>query len=406
MSNCKIRIRLKGVDQICSTKDHSSEIAFVPKEKNFLDTKTINDSLNCVNGDGLIDLKLYCTQKNTKPIGNTLIINVFNSLVEHTEDKITKTTGTERSKHQFRCSQFRKAIATLLAHPFEIVSGSQAKHLDGIGKGIADRIDEIIKTGTLSELNEITLIGGKTFIIKELMTVTGIGEFHAKKFVEQGVLGVSDLREKVEKGLIKITHHMQVGLQYYEDFREKIPFDEIVDLSKTMKSKITKIYPELLVEVCGSHRRKKTLSGDIDVLITHPAINSDDELIKSKIHYLKNVVGFLHEIGFIVADLTSQGDTKYMGVCMHPNNKLGRRIDIRFVTYDSYYPALLYFTGSMLTNKLMRTIALEKGYTLNEYGLYHLVNGSDKGEKIVVNSEKEIFDILGIVYLNPTEREI
>lgn len=94
-----------------------------------------------------------------------------------------------------------------------------------------------------------------------------------------------------------------------------------------------------------------------------------------------------------------------MGICLHPSIRIGRRIDIRFVTYDSYYPAILYFTGSMMLNKLMRTHALKHKYTLNEYGLYRVVSG-EKEEKIVVHSEKEIFDILGLLYLSPSEREI
>jgi DNA polymerase beta len=107
----------------------------------------------------------------------------------------------------------------------------------------------------------------------------------------------------------------------------------------------------------------------------------------------------------LIDDLTSQGDTKYMGVCIHPNAKIGRRIDIRFVTFESYYPAILYFTGSMMLNKSMRTHALKKGFTLNEYGLYHLSKGEKDG-KIVVHSEQEIFDVLGLVYLKPSERDL
>jgi DNA polymerase beta len=235
--------------------------------------------------------------------------------------------------------------------------------------------------------------------------VTGIGEANAKKFADLGVTSVADLIQKVSKGQIKVTHHMQVGLQYYTDIQTKIPYNEVAQLAQTMKTAIKSVYSGLLVEVCGSHRRQKAMSGDIDVLITNPLIKSEDDLIKSQTHYLKNIVAGLKSVGFLVADLTSQGDTKYMGVCLHPDVKIGRRIDIRFVAYDSYYPALLYFTGSMLTNKLMRTIALEKGYTLNEYGIYQYKSGV-KGEKINVNSEQEIFEILGIKYLSPTEREI
>ena len=376
--------------------------------------QSTQSTLSCAQSTELIDLRLYKPKGTSK---KTLIIDVMNQLITHTDQKISLTTGDERKKNQFRVSQFRKAISSLQAYPLDITSGSQAKQLDGIGKGTADRIDEILKTGTLAELTETVAVDANTAIINELITVTGIGEVHAKKFVESGVTGVADLMTKASLGQIKITHHMQVGLKYYYDIQKKIPYKEVFELSQVMKKQVEKVHPGLLVEVCGSHRRQKALSGDMDVLVTNPLIKDEDDLIKSQIHYLKDIVKALKESGFIIADLTSQGDTKYMGICIHPNTQIGRRIDIRFVPYVSFFPALLYFTGSMVCNKLMRGIALEKGYTLNEYGLYHLVKGGTiegfshigsvkKGEKVMVTSEEHIFEILGIKYLSPTEREL
>ncbi len=420
MSKNKIKIQLKDLNQISISQNRSecenniptvsnhsecSQRSHSEKPKISIAKKPVGIKKN--NIQGLIDLRDYHNKlqiKNDKP-NKTLIIDVMNNLVDYTEEIIKNTSGDEKKKNQFRVTQFRKAIVSLKTYPYDIVSGQEAKKLDNIGTGIADRIDEILKTGTLSELVEKTTVDLNVQIINQLTTVTGIGEANAKKFIEMGVVSVDDLQNKANQGTIKITHHMQVGLKYYKDLQIKIPFDEVAELSQTMKSCILKIHPNVLIEVCGSHRREKIMSGDIDVLITNPNIRSDDDLIKSKIHYLKDIVKELREIGFIIDDLTSQGDTKYMGVCMHPKVKIGRRIDIRFVTYESYPCALLYFTGSMMTNKLMRTIALEKGYTLNEYGLYHFVN-MVKGNKIIVNSEKDIFDKLGIVYLEPNEREI
>ena len=100
----------------------------------------------------------------------------------------------------------------------------------------------------------------------------------------------------------------------------------------------------------------------------------------------------------IVESLTGDNvKTKYMGICKI-NNVL-RRIDIRFIPYESYYPAILYFTGSKDTNTKMRQIALTMNYTLNEYGLFN-----EKNELIHVNSEQEIFEHLGMEYLSPDKR--
>ncbi|GAM19229.1 hypothetical protein SAMD00019534_024040 [Acytostelium subglobosum LB1] len=82
-----------------------------------------------------------------------------------------------------------------------------------------------------------------------------------------------------------------------------------------------------------------------------------------------------------------------------------RRIDLKLVPIESYYFGLLHNTGSDEFNRQMRAIALSKGFTLSEYSI-NTVSGPKKGEDILVNSEKEIFDIIGMHYYPPTERSL
>lgn len=91
-----------------------------------------------------------------------------------------------------------------------------------------------------------------------------------------------------------------------------------------------------------------------------------------------------------------------MGVCKLNNNKIGRRIDIRVVDYSSFFTSIIYFTGSKNFNVYIRNKALENHYTLNEYSLSSLKDDT----KIMLNSEEEIFKILNIPYLSPTERNM
>ena len=88
------------------------------------------------------------------------------------------------------------------------------------------------------------------------------------------------------------------------------------------------------------------------------------------------------------------------------NNKpYVRRIDILYSTPKEYPFTIMYFTGSMEINTIMRKRALEMNLTLNEHGLCHMVN-KKKGDPIdkEFKTEKEIFEYLGIKYLEPTER--
>lgn len=73
------------------------------------------------------------------------------------------------------------------------------------------------------------------------------------------------------------------------------------------------------------------------------------------------------------------------------------------VPYNSLASALLYFTGSGEFNKNMRSYALSKGFTLNEYGLYKLINNT-KTFKIKTIEEKDIFHTLNLKYVEPNNR--
>jgi DNA polymerase/3'-5' exonuclease PolX len=104
--------------------------------------------------------------------------------------------------------------------------------------------------------------------------------------------------------------------------------------------------------------------------------------------------------GFIVDHLTEKGDKKYMGFSKLRSK--ARRIDIRVFDYENYWAGILYFTGNKEFNIKIRNRAIEKGYSLNEYGLTNV----STGEKILLNSEEEIFSLLEIPYQSPLERNI
>ena len=87
-----------------------------------------------------------------------------------------------------------------------------------------------------------------------------------------------------------------------------------------------------------------------------------------------------------------------MGFAKYKQNPV-RRIDIRFVSYDAYYSALLYFTGSAELNKKMRTIAKKLNLKLSEYGLF-----KEDGTKIKINSEEDFFQKLDLPFIEPKYR--
>lgn len=340
---------------------------------------------------------------------NKQITDMLVKLVSHTRNlRAAETDSKKRSRHSHRINSFEKAMGVIKSHSKPITSGKEAMALPGVGKGIGNRIDEILSTGTLREIEDT--IDDKTRCLMELTQVTGIGEQRAKTLYDLGVSGIDDLVSKYHSGIIKVarnqlTHHIAIGLEFYHDLSVRIPWDEVDMIRDYLEEQIFDMVPELEVKVCGSYRRKKETCGDIDVLVTHPDLKTEADIEVCERNYLPDIIETLTENGFLVGNLTDKGKTKYMGVCKLDHDAPGRRIDIRFVPRDSYAAAVLYFTGSGQFNKLMRYKANERGFTINEYGIYYYINGV-KGDRIEgIHNEEDIFKVINCKYLEPTERE-
>jgi DNA polymerase/3'-5' exonuclease PolX len=295
----------------------------------------------------------------------------------------------------------KNAIYEISKYDKEILSGIQLKNeINGIGDKIAIRIDEIISNGFLKEINEYENNQYENNINNQnknpFIDITGVGDVRAKKWLEIGIKTIDELKEAINSKKIKSTHHIDIGLKYYNDFKQLIPREEIDIIKKIIKKVLKKHDKKYIFEICGSYRRGCSHSGDIDVLITH-ATKYDDE---NDINHLINIVTALKEINFITDELTINGNTKFMGVCKVKGLPFYRRIDIRFVKYNSYYSSLLYFTGNKNFNIFIRKKALNLNMSINEYGIIDNTNNS----VLSVYSEKELFNKINMDYIEPLNR--
>ena len=274
------------------------------------------------------------------------------------------------------------ALSIITKYPYKITLNNldDFSQLDGIGKGTIDRIKEILTSGHLIELENIVIDN----ISDKLENIIGIGKSKANELIKMGITSIKDLKDKIKNNEIKISNTVKMGLKYHGICKENIPRSEIDLIKKFIKSSVDKKY---IFCICGSYRRGKDTSNDIDVLFTMKE--------KNKKNNLKIIIEELKD--FLVDNLTKNNKTKYMGFCKYKDNPV-RRIDIRFVEYESFYSALLYFTGSGDFNRNMRNIAKKQGYKLSEYGLMK----NNIIEKI--SSEEDIFNILGMKYVKPNER--
>ena len=287
----------------------------------------------------------------------------------------------------FRARAYQKAQESIMTYPDDIYSANQLKDLPNIGTTIMDKLNEYEKTGTLRVLER-----EKTNPINILGDIYGVGPKKAKELVEKGINTIDELRARQAELLNDIQ---RVGLKYYEQIQERIPRSEIKEYESIFKTTFENVFvPDSDFEIVGSYRRGAETSGDIDVIIT----GQTGEIYKS-------FVNELLKTGVII-EVLSRGQSKTLVIAKLPGNRTARRIDFLYAPIDEFAFAILYFTGSKMFNTSMRQYALNKGYTFNEHGIYHLDN-KVKGEKVdkLFRTEKDIFDFLGLQFKTPIERK-
>ena len=289
----------------------------------------------------------------------------------------------------FRARAYTKAKEAIILFKQPITEVSQLKGQRGIGNTILKKLQEFVDTGTLSVLEKAK--NNPVFIFTE---VYGIGPKKAEELVKKhNVTTIAELREKQDELLNDVQ---KKGLKYYEDILKRIPRKEIDIYEKELKKIFDKVKNKgSTFQIMGSYRRGAKDSGDIDICISDP---NDDAGVFNKF------IDALIEKKILI-EVLSRGNTKSLGVSKL-RRKPARRIDFMFTKHNELAFALLYFTGSKSFNTVMRKRALDMGYSMNEHGLYKMVNGK-KGPKLERHfpTEKAVFDFMGMVYKGPTERK-
>ncbi|KNH04695.1 DNA polymerase beta [Perkinsela sp. CCAP 1560/4] len=213
---------------------------------------------------------------------------------------------------------------------------------------------------------------------------------------------------------LPITPMLRNSITHYEDSQLPIPRHEITILLHALEKIARKaLSNKIRIMACGSYRRQLPQSKDIDVLITGPRNN-----LEQCIHALKSN-------GFLTTSIR-HGPVMFSGYCQLRNAYFKgtrkalsssqwkemkdrdyhpvRRIDIRWFSPKNFWPAVVYFTGSANLNIEMRCRAQEKGLHLNEYGISSSKN--KKKEAIHIGSEKALFRLVGMPYVEPKHRSI
>jgi DNA polymerase (family 10) len=268
--------------------------------------------------------------------------------------------------------------------------------LPGIGDGMADHIEEILKSGgyslrtkllkkypaTLLDLLTLQSLGPKKVAFLWKTFKAGTVE-QVEKLAREGKLrDLAGFGEKSEQNIVKAVEVFKKSAgRFHIDVADE-EAEKLVSYIRAIGKPIESVTP------AGSLRRGKETVGDLDLLVT---------LAPGK-HTPKNIEAISeHILRFPEIDQTlARGENKVSFVL-----KTGLQVDVRLLERESFGAALLYFTGSKEHNVSLRGRANKMGYTLNEYALATL-----KGERPVASeSEKEIYAKLGLDYVPPELRE-
>jgi len=268
--------------------------------------------------------------------------------------------------------------------------------LHGIGTKILEKITEILETGKLRRV-ELEVEDERTTTFNLFSLIFGAGPTTVNKWYAQGYRTLDDIRK-----CAKLTYQQEIGLNYYEEFQQRIPREEVTQLGEIVIHTARAIDPSFKVVICGSYRRGKKHCGDIDILITHKKTNCLHNM-------LPNLLDKLHQINFLTDDLTRIKDEtkdKYMGVCQLKKGMPHRRIDIKLFPRHEWACALLYFTGSGHFNRSIRLWARKFSMSLSEHGLVRRYGNDEKSEPLPIKTEADVFKALGLEYRPPEERDI
>jgi len=291
-----------------------------------------------------------------------------------------------------------RAIETFGGNISNLQDEEALAKIPGIGKSIADKIKEFAATGSLKYLEELR--AEFPAAILQLFSISGLGAKKIKALYDKlHISSIEQLREACETGRVaelpgfgettqlKICKAIEERAKHSGYFQ----FGQIAQEAETLKSDLAGHPDALQVDVAGSYRRRKEIVHDVDLVV---ATKKPDAITKFFVAHP------------LVESIIAQGPTK-----SSVRLRSGVQCDLRVVSAAEYPVALAYFTGNKEHNIELRSRALQRGWTLNEYRLAPLPpnpKAKKKGpaEKIPkVRDESDLYRAVDLDFIAPELRE-
>ena len=297
----------------------------------------------------------------------------------------------------FRIRSYRRAAEAVENSTEQLSSFVQEPErllaIAGIGKGMAANIQEIETRGSLKLRDELLTKYRSTML--ELLKLPGMGPKTVALLWEAlQVSDVAQLQAAIDAGKLatlprfgqKLIDKISRGIADYHKNSGRFLLDDAEAAAERVTLYLKQLPGIEEVMPAGSLRRGRETVGDLDLLVTGSACEAD--VVAAAVEYTAAYPP--------IAELLAKGQNK-----VSFRLRSGLQIDVRLLPRASYGAALQYFTGSKMHNVSLRQRALKRGYTLSEYSLARL----DDGTVIAAASEEDIYQALGMDWIAPELRE-
>ena len=297
----------------------------------------------------------------------------------------------------FRIRSYRRAAEAVAQSTVAIASlvdtPEQLLEIPGIGKGMAANLQAAVRDQSIPLRDE--LLARYSSRILELLQLPGMGPKTVRMLWDAAqIASIDALEAAIQDGRLsglprmgdKQLAKLLKGIQDYRKSSGRFRIDHVEAAWQALETYLSAFPGVERVTAAGSLRRGRETAGDLDILVTGPACEpgATAPLVETVAQYPG------------IRDLIARGDNK---ISFYLQNSL--QVDVRLLPASSYGAALQYFTGSKSHNVALRQRALRMGYTLNEWALARVEDGS----VVAAATEEQIYAALGLDWIPPELRE-
>ena len=297
-----------------------------------------------------------------------------------------------KGEQTFKILAYRKAARILedLTDDVEtLVRDKKLETIDGIGSGIARKIEEYVATGRMAKYDEA--VAGLPPGLLGLLDIPGLGaKTVSLAYKELGVGGLDDLKKVIADGRLaglrglgeKKVENIRKGIGLFEQGHARISIYEASFISEAVLAHLRKAPGIGRLDAAGSLRRMKETVGDIDIL-------AEGKNGAAIVDHFVRIPGLKRVL--------ARGETKASIILALESWE--RQVDLRIVAAAEYGAALQYFTGSKEHSVKLRGLAKAVGLKISEYGVFRGTR------RIAGKDEESVYRALGLPWIPPELRE-